>query len=423
MSENSVETVVCHTCSQVMVTGTETTGPDNEPYCSLCFDRHFILCCECETYVSNDGITTVDEQHLCLPCFNDKYVYCSICDDVIPVDDATEHNGDYFCRSCFDDNHTQCDDCDEYVANDRAVSVGSDSICQHCYENHYFICDSCNEICNNDNYAEDGVCQYCHDESSGDECGDDNTGVHSHDYKPRPCFRKLENQLGPNEYIGIELELEDENNRGTPDITEGYFYMKHDGSLTRGVEIVSHPATWEWLQDNKYIWDTVLNLRKQGYRSYNTTTCGMHVHISKTAFSTFLLYKWLRFFVDNDRFVRFFSQRTPSSMSWCKMDDKGEIIRKAKEKKNATGRYEAINLQNRDTVEIRIFRGTLNPTKFWANLEFIKALSAFLDPIPAKDIAKGLAAQFFVKYVMEHKELYPNLSAWLSDKETELKDC
>lgn len=63
-----------------------------------------------------------------------------------------------------------------------------------------------------------------------------------------------------------------------------YAYIKHDGFLSDGLEVVTHPMSlthylhrmpWEQLRREAL---------SRGYVSHQATTCGLHVHISRRAF-------------------------------------------------------------------------------------------------------------------------------------------
>ena len=114
-----------------------------------------------------------------------------------------------------------------------------------------------------------------------------------------------------------------------------------------------------------------------GYNSYNANTCGRHIHISKKAFTTWQLYRFLKFFVENKEFIIGISQRKLDKLQkWANIEDdnNSELIYKAKKKDGNSARYVAVNLQNNATIEIRIFRGTLNGQSFYKNIEFVYSL-------------------------------------------------
>ena len=83
-------------------------------------------------------------------------------------------------------------------------------------------------------------------------------------------------------------------------------------------------------------------------------------------------------------------------------------MKKAKYK-STNGRFLAINLENSKTVEIRIFRGTLNKASFFRNLEFCHATVQFCKNAAIDNITVGR----FSKYVRRNIKQYPMLSAWL----------
>ena len=61
-------------------------------------------------------------------------------------------------------------------------------------------------------------------------------------------------------------------------------YIKTDGSLDEGLELVTHPMTLEY-HLNEMPWAEVLRkAQSMGYLSHAAGTCGLHVHISRLAF-------------------------------------------------------------------------------------------------------------------------------------------
>lgn len=63
-----------------------------------------------------------------------------------------------------------------------------------------------------------------------------------------------------------------------------YIYIKSDGSLDDGMELVSHLMTLDYHKD--YCWSDIMRKAVSlGYRSHQTSTCGLHIHINRTAFS------------------------------------------------------------------------------------------------------------------------------------------
>ena len=118
-----------------------------------------------------------------------------------------------------------------------------------------------------------------------------------------------------------------------------------------------------------------------GYRSHNTSTCGLHIHVSRSAFGE--TYEEQEqgigrvvFFVEKqwNELVRF-SRRTSDNLNrWAAKyatisSTTEETYKKAKDKR--MGRYVAVNLVNCNTVEFRLFRGTLRYSTFLATLQLV----------------------------------------------------
>lgn len=364
-----------------------------------------IECENCECEIEKGEQREYESDFYCEDCFCDLFLFCDVCNEYCPQDDIVyiESAEEYVCNSCFELHYFRCDDCEGCFSQDDEMRVDCRSICDHCYCESYFTCDSCVEVYHNDYYGGDGYCENCYEENS--------SGLHNYCYKPDPVF------YGKSDlYFGIELEIES-SGQDVGEVVDGlpdYFYAKEDSSLDDGFEIVSHPASWGWLSDNKKKWDQIFSLRDSGFLSYNTTTCGMHVHMSKKAFSSLHLYKFLKMFFENQSFILSVSRRKLCNLNqYASLELDESIVYKATKKTNSsTKRYTAVNLENSDTVEVRIFRGTLAPSGFWRNLEFCKAVFDYTKDASIKDVV----VTEFCSYVESHQKEYPNLYRFLCDK-------
>lgn len=129
-------------------------------------------------------------------------------------------------------------------------------------------------------------------------------------------------------FMGIELEIdkggEDSRNAETLlDCANGsceHIYCKHDGSIDDGFEIVSHPMTLDYHTDImnwKEVFDTALLL---DYRSHQTSTCGLHIHVNRSAFGKDICEQGgnrgtVVYFVEQHWRTVKFSARTEASMN------------------------------------------------------------------------------------------------------------
>jgi hypothetical protein len=383
----------CHNCSDIFKTDDMSSDSDGYMYCKSCYDD-LDRCDNCDDIGRDLSLTRVNtrdgEQCWCEGC-NDDTFYCERCN---------EYYSDYYCRYEVRRHGTVCDGCREDIGT--------------------FECTECNDEwpmeyrVNGEDDSDDWMCTSC-DERGGSH-------IHSYSYRPRAVFKKADNEHVKDVgqlYFGIELEVErNGSNTSKSDmaklIENDAYYLKNDGSLSDGFEIVTHPMTFSFIQQNKSImFSKMLSLlSSNGYRSYDSDTCGMHIHLSKRAFGTWQLYRFIKFFVDNKDFVTSISQRKSEQLNkWATIEEENDnsIIYKAKKKDGNSKRYVAINLQNDKTIELRIFRGTLNHMSFMKNIEFAYALFNF-----TRD-CKDISLQSFKEYINQSNE-YTMLKKFIKTK-------
>jgi len=384
--------VTCKHCGQIFA---EAINPPVEDVCEACFEQLYRYCACCRMVIFHEDGYEIhiagaeDVSFICAAC-QDQYRVCVDCGDTFSIHHMVYADNGRVCETCCSDNYTSCDDCHEYVQNTTITSHGDLELCSACYQ---CACDR-EEV----------------EDAEYDDDADDTDHIHSHDYKPSPYFYEAptEKKTHDSKYYGIELEVERDGHSVLANPNEDYFYYKNDGSLDDGHEVVSHPATWDWLQANKAYWSKICAWRSSGYLSGDTETCGMHVHMSRAAFSTFHLYKVMRFFYDNPQFILKISRRKSSSLQqWAALGAVSDLILKVKVKYGKR-KFEAINLCNKHTIEFRIFKGTLNPITFWANLEFLESLYHYTKDISAR-ATKAMSVAGYKAYVDAHKDVYPNI--------------
>jgi hypothetical protein len=387
-----------------------------------------VLCVVCSTSVDvDDVITTSYDDHVC----NDCVQICDRCDDVGSVNDSFHTvDGDYtWCEGCTDRRAYFCDDCNEYNSDaSYYIQDRGESWCNICTDNNSSWCEDC------DAYFADG-CDSCADNT--DEYG--RRIIHDYSYRPDALFHSTDK----NErlYFGIEIEVEDPRNLSESAAyahrLEGMelAYLKHDGSLSCGYEIVTHPMSHDFFKNEASdLWDTLEYLRTH-YRvkSWDTGTCGLHIHISRTGFNGGgHMHRFLNLVYSNQDFYQRLAGREESR--WATFDDimSAEIMRDsdgnpvlneegyrqytskrniASKLQGAGGeRYSAVNTRNRETLEMRIFRGTVNTNTIKAHLDLAHASVEYTRTMTVKDIRNGaLSADRFMLYIIQNAELYPEL--------------
>jgi len=387
-----------------------------------------LICDNCNSEIDDINRIDIDGKIICRPCYENDYIECDDCGKAILIDYAESYDSIYYCNECFEVKFDRCYDCRETYPSGELVRshITNEVYCRNCFEEIFIFCYGCEcEVFSHDAYynEHDGnyYCENCYSEC----CEIDS--VYHYDYRPdsftyyRSKNESKNNNQSKNLYYGIELEVENESNVDMADVVDNlpeFVYAKQDGSLTYGFEIVSNPTTYQWLKENTAQWLRILDIRKKGFRSYNTNTCGIHIHLSKNYFSSLHLYKFLTVFYkpENAKFILRISQRVKSNFDrWatlCERPNDKNIYYKAKNKTGNLERYSAINLQNPHTIEIRIFRGTLNPRSFWKNIEFLQAIIDFTKITSLNEIDEP----HFLTFVYNRKQEYINLHNWLWDK-------
>lgn len=315
-----------------------------------------LTCSICGKKIDKKAANYFDEQTLCVDCFESKTTICECCGDRIWEEDANGDSVTTLCNHCYQHDYTNCEECGALIHNDNSYYESSDSDYPYCYTCYQKLFES---------------------------------SIKSYGYKPEPIFYGS----GPF-YLGVELEIDkggEDNDNADELLCIGNFpneriYCKRDGSIENGFEIVSHPMSLEY-HLNAMPWGKIFEKAvNMDYRSHQTSTCGLHIHVNRTAFGlnyneqeeaiarvVYLVEKhW-------DNLLRF-SRRTEENISrWA---SRYGISTSAKDtyknaKDNRRGRYVAVNLENANTVEFRLFRGTLRYMTFAAALEFVYELCRF----------------------------------------------
>ncbi len=409
----------CHKCgSEFFEDEGEMCRVDAYLWCGECAENHAQLCQSCEQFTAEVLVVTVeggDEDLWCQDCIDSDAYACGSCGS-LSADTVTVDNAEW-CRDCFDNRTVFCNSCEEYVDRDNVHSVGYDSmICHSCFEGgDYFMCAGCDQIYDMDDLRgrdrfDEPMCPDCYE-----DC--DHGPIRRYDYEPTLFFHfdntvELRHQKGLL-FLGVETEVEvdplhDGNieaaNLFLASDSNDFFYCMEDSSIEHGFEAATHPFTWEWAKKHRDWWAPLFQLREH-CTSFGTATCGMHVHLSRSGFmSKTHLLKFSNMFFDNRDFVLRISRRHVGELNeWASpihQEDGVSLVEKAKGSRCGGG--EALAFDHDATIECRIFRGTLSPRGYWANLEFLKALYDFTaqasiqDVTPEKFIgwAKGRAREY-----------------------------
>jgi len=366
---DEIETTVAPTCCS------DCGESSSEPICEDCAENH-TTCDVCDDDILRDDAVELDNPTTVYPYGGGRRSRCAT-----------------FCDSCANDYTGECADCDTRYGNDDLVSVngGYRSVCHDCYSCNYSYCDQCDETSPNDNPC-------------GCNNADDDSGlIHSYGYKPEPEF--IGTPVPMEGYLGVELEVnterEGEHAREVIDqLGDDHVYLKEDGSIGRGFEIVTHPHT---MAEQAKLW---ANFKApSGMTSSTSGKCGLHVHYSRKGLTQLHINRMVVFMnaPENLGFMEFIAQR-PGTSHWAMVKSK-TITSKPEE------RYEALNLCNRSTIEFRIFKGNTKVERILKCLEFVVATVAW-----SRDRSyRELGYKNFMAYVARNGKQYPNLKKFIAE--------
>ncbi|WP_313530723.1 amidoligase family protein [Anaerotignum sp.] len=351
---------------------------------------------------------------------------CSICYGSVNVESVVQFDGEVICTDCFEDEVVICEYCGAQLLRDDAEYCRQRYMCQNCFEEHFVTCVDCGRVMLNEeaNYINDNYdyayCDDCYDRREQD------FAIQNYCYKPMPIFYGD----GPR-FLGVELEIDDggedsENATLIKNIAnkdEEYIYCKKDGSLEYGFEIVTHPMTLDY-HCNKLNWSRILEKASSlGYHSHQTSTCGLHIHVSRLALGQtekeqdVVIARVLYFFEKYWDNLLKFSRRTESQLQrWANRygfkEQPSEILDCAK-KGYGGGRYTCVNLCNYSTIEFRIFRGTLKFSTLIATLQMVNHICDVAIKL-SDEVLMSLTWNNFVAQIPA--DTYPELISYLKER-------
>ena len=408
-TEDTAERVTCAICGDsINEDDARSMGED-----AVCFGcaRDAIVCDRCGHACDRNDAQNVHTpggvETWCEHCAEEYASPCDDCGDLYPngSDAFTEVIGRggaeiYVCRHCH-----RCEHCGTWYANaSHCISTYEDyrgdalTICDGCLEDDYTTCEHCGRICCDYDAEEVGGSYLCPDcaESRRNEMDSPELQGYGHTYASK--FYNVGGVKDYSErkglYLGVELETVADDAPGAlatyiVDAASKYgtacVECKRDSSLGEyGVEIASQPGTPSWHING--LWADIIGACvDHGARSHDTGTCGLHIHVSRKFFNdsgrgAYVLDRLFQRFAR--QWTRFSRRGSHEIEQWARMGSggitgyRGESTR---EKIDAWGnekctRYQCVNTQNYNTIEIRLWRGTLNLETLYATIEATAAL-------------------------------------------------
>jgi len=218
-------------------------------------------------------------------------------------------------------------------------------------------------------------------------------------------------------YLGIEIEYQvDKRKEGrlyVGDTLYNHSLMKEDGSIRNGFEIVSRPASYA---QHILRYTSFLDGLPEWIHPHQS--CGMHVHISRTALSQMGAGKLVEFMNrdDNKKFIKLIAGRDPTN--YQRQDESYDIKKPFKIHKGFDGadRYNFINLQNKKTIELRIFASPKNTNEFKVRMQFVKAMISYCQPAALTGTLKEQTSfSSFITWLENTKKEFKELHTYVKE--------
>ena len=378
-----------------------------------------VACDDCGELCERDSLTTTSRnEDVCVDCIDNNYFECERCSDCTHNDDGcnvTVHRGEQlWCEGCAEDDTFSCSQCCQLFSlrSFHGNWINDETYCDDCANNIGYLCEQCDEF-------------FTHDEEHEHI-------IQSYGYKPSPIFHpesitfsvqgdgsyfndasrgKIVDADGVAieraslAYYGIELETEHPISRSTRDANAKAFaqaistddaYLKYDGSLNNGFEIVSHPRSLDsWREFAPEFGEVLREQASVGVRAWNTTTAGLHVHVSRVAFDGVShVSRFALLFANNDVEFERVASRVSDYASFVLLRHRGVVKKCAG--KSYPNHADAINLSWPQTVEVRIFRPSLSINRVIGSIEIVASALEYTRNLTIKDI--NLGALTFERY-------------------------
>lgn len=345
-----------------------------------------------------------ESNHICIKCLHTHFEKCHCCKKYYFKNETVGINcDDYkYCISCYiknRDKFVQCQDCGKHFEKNCICNIKNSfnnniNICYKCITN-YHVCKKCCRYQKGSINFDNKYCDSCTNQAV--------LFVQPYSFKPSPIFLSFENNMVQESedcshlYFGVELELGSCDNCrhlnyfcfDTLKKTKNHVYMKRDGSIFGiGCETVTHPATFDF-HNNTNFWDIVMQNAQKNKLKPNSST-GIHVHMNRSFFKQRDIAKMDQFI---NSFQDFFISISNRESRYARY-----IMKAPQYWGTPDDRYRALNLTNRDTIELRIFESTNDADKMRKYIKLCDALAHFSKMI---DCVNENTLINFKKYLVE----------------------
>lgn len=392
---NKIEEKLCASCEQKTYDGLFYTQPNFEYYC---YKKDFLG--------------------------NLKTVYLANSSDYLK-----NHSSISFCKECKERNIDggflfNCIRCNTILPKEQLEMIDKYLYCKECIK-HLERCRRCNSLYAGYLFRQAFLCSACRSNE---------WSIHRHSEDVVDLFKGVDkNVINTTKKMLFGCELEIASQMSLPllqDIvflkTEGRAIFKHDGSIAKrnysGFEIVTKPYSYQKMIE---FWDDVLPYLYEikfpyDIKSYRVGTCGFHIHINKSSLSSNCIAKMVMFLnkLENEPIIKTIAQRYGCNRYVRQKYIQIPYVKKALKSDNPNqcrtndflysgdlfSKYEFLNITKKETVEFRIFKGTLGRERLISYLEFTESLINFCRKTKISNVVKDEYLNYLE--INRHKYMY-----------------
>jgi hypothetical protein len=164
--------------------------------------------------------------------------------------------------------------------------------------------------------------------------------------------------------------------------------------------LAKHLRSMKWQKGMDY-------LTKMGYKSHNTSTCGLHIHINRNFFGSKSVQgingAKMSYLMESNKadLIKFTRRRGEELDRWARFGDmkrwlsgastgastrtKSMLSTAFRSQYSPRNKYVALNTIHAETFEFRIFKGTLNFGTLVASMQLVDNLARIVKDIPNND--------------------------------------
>ena len=278
------------------------------------------------------------------------------------------------------------------------------------HQEDFYVCPDCGKVYRKLAFERcfHSVCQ-CHDMQ-----------IYSyHGWNGKLEFLKTDAEADPKMYFGTEIEIQTrDENRFLCSPLRDVFHLERDGSIS-GFEMISQPMTWAYVLANKERIQKMFEaLLANGAKAHDGNNCGLHIHVSKAAFTGVEAMNRFTAMIHALRpAMETFARRKNSSYYSYYMLPKN-LTREDIDNMPQSGHNVAVNAKGRhsdncnsDTIEVRIFKSTLNINTYLAAIELVANMVKVANNphkmhVTFRDLVFG---EYVPAYVQEREEKWNNV--------------